>query len=330
MIADQRQGDVAEGEVGPDHGDQRHRSHRSELCPGTDSPDVVRDADDGDRPGADQDRRIRALEVEEEEGRDDDPEHDRDPADAGDRARVDARAVVAVVESADPRSQPSDQRSQHEHDGGRAYEAPEERFVACQRVHGIRERHARGYTAPEGPLRRHGARRATIRSLAQVLRQTAVFEDRIATREATLGVVGLGYAGLPLAVAQAQAGFDVVGIDLNEARVQAVSERRSYLIDVPAQRYDELDGRLRATSDYSAVAELDAVTICVPTPLSKTRTPDISHVISAAEALAENLRPDQLVVLQSTTYPGTTEEIVLPILERTGNRRGGLLSRLRP
>ena len=150
------------------------------------------------------------------------------------------------------------------------------------------------------------------------MRQASVFEDRIATREATLGVVGLGYAGLPLAVAQAQAGFDVVGIDLNEARVQAVSERRSYLIDVPAQRYDELDGRLRATSDYAAVAELDAVTICVPTPLSKTRTPDISHVISAAEALAENLRPDQLVVLQSTTYPGTTEEIVLPILERTG------------
>ena len=83
----------------------------------------------------------------------------------------------------------------------------------------------------------------------------------------------------------------MVGIDLDEARVQAVSERRSYLIDVPAQRYDELDGRLRATSDYSAVAELDAVTICVPTPLSKTRTPDISHVISAAEAVAENLRP---------------------------------------
>ncbi|MCD6014914.1 MAG: UDP-glucose 6-dehydrogenase [Solirubrobacterales bacterium] len=154
--------------------------------------------------------------------------------------------------------------------------------------------------------------------MTQALRPAAVFEDRIATREATLGVVGLGYAGLPLAVAQAEAGFDVVGIDLDEARVDAVSERRSYLIDVPAQRYDELDGRLRATSDYSAVAELDAVTICVPTPLSKTRTPDISHVVSAAEAVAENLRPDQLVVLQSTTYPGTTEEIVLPILERTG------------
>jgi len=158
--------------------------------------------------------------------------------------------------------------------------------------------------------------------VAQVLRSVAAFEDRIQTREATVGVVGLGYAGLPLAVTFAEAGFEVVGIDLDEARVQAVNEGRSYLVDVPAQRYDELEGRLRATSDPSAIAELDALTICVPTPLSKTRTPDISYVVSAAEAVAESLRPDQLVVLQSTTYPGTTEEIVLPILERSGKRVG--------
>ena len=158
--------------------------------------------------------------------------------------------------------------------------------------------------------------------MAQVLRSVAAFEDRIQTREATVGVVGLGYAGLPLAVTFAEAGFEVVGIDLDEARVQAVNEGRSYLVDVPAQRYDELEGRLRATSDYSALAELDALTICVPTPLSKTRTPDISYVVSAAEAVAESLRPDQLVVLQSTTYPGTTEEIVLPILERSGKQVG--------
>jgi len=158
--------------------------------------------------------------------------------------------------------------------------------------------------------------------VAQVLRSVAAFEDRIQTREATVGVVGLGYAGLPLAVTFAEAGFEVVGIDLDEARVQAVNEGRSYLVDVPAQRYDELEGRLRATSDPSAIAELDALTICVPTPLSKTRTPDISYVVSAAEAVAESLRPDQLVVLQSTTYPGTTEEIVLPILERSGKQVG--------
>ena len=158
--------------------------------------------------------------------------------------------------------------------------------------------------------------------MAQVLSSAAAFEDRIQTREAAIGIVGLGYAGLPLAVAFAEAGFEVVGIDLNEARVQAVNEGRSYLVDVPGHRYDELDGRLRATSDFSAISELDALTICVPTPLSKTRTPDISHVVAASEAVAERLRSDQLVVLQSTTYPGTTEEILLPILERAGKRVG--------
>jgi len=141
------------------------------------------------------------------------------------------------------------------------------------------------------------------------------FEERIATREARVGIVGLGYAGLPLAMAFAEAGFDVTGIDLSKQRVDAVRAHRSYLVDVPAHRYETLDGRLGATTDYSAVAELDALTICVPTPLSKTRTPDISNVVSAAESVAANLRSGQLIVLQSTTYPGTTEEIVLPILQ---------------
>lgn len=148
------------------------------------------------------------------------------------------------------------------------------------------------------------------------------FDDRIRTREAAVGIVGLGYAGLPLAMAFAEAGFRVTGIDVSEERVRAVQERRSYLVDVPAERYALSDGRLRAVSDYSAVSELDALTICVPTPLSKTRTPDISYVVSAAESVAANLRPGQLVVLQSTTYPGTTEEIVLPILERGGGKVG--------
>jgi UDP-N-acetyl-D-glucosamine dehydrogenase len=123
-------------------------------------------------------------------------------------------------------------------------------------------------------------------------------------------------------MAFAESGFAVTGIDLNDERVRAVSERRSYLVDVPADRYDRLDGDLRATSDYGAAVDLDALTICVPTPLSKTRTPDISYVVSAAESVAANLRPGQLVVLQSTTYPGTTEEIVLPVLERTGGAVG--------
>src|ERR671910_2141132 len=148
------------------------------------------------------------------------------------------------------------------------------------------------------------------------------FDQRIATREATLGVVGLGYAGLPLAMTFAEAGFDVVGIDISEDRVEAIRQGRSYLVDVPGERYERLDGRLEATSDYGAVSGLDALTICVPTPLSKTRTPDLSHVVSAVESVAENLSPGQLVLLQSTTYPGTTEEIVLPILERSGLTAG--------
>jgi UDP-N-acetyl-D-glucosamine dehydrogenase len=146
----------------------------------------------------------------------------------------------------------------------------------------------------------------------------ARFDDRISTREARVGIVGLGYAGLPLGMAFGEAGFDVTGIDLSEKRVRDVQERRSYLVDVPADRYEQLDDRLHATSDYGAVAELDAVTICVPTPLAKSRTPDVSFIVSAAESVAANLRSGQLVVLQSTSHPGTTEEIVKPILERSG------------
>jgi UDP-N-acetyl-D-glucosamine dehydrogenase len=150
----------------------------------------------------------------------------------------------------------------------------------------------------------------------------AVFDERILTREARLGIIGLGYAGLPLAILFADAGFPVTGIDLNEQRVGWVNERRPYLVDVPRERYDVAGDRLSATADYAAVSELDAVTICVPTPLSKTRTPDISHVVSAAEAVSKHLRPGQLVILQSTTYPGTTVEILLPILEAGGRKVG--------
>ncbi len=158
--------------------------------------------------------------------------------------------------------------------------------------------------------------------VSEVLSSAEAFDERVHTRTAHVGIVGLGYAGLPLAMVFAEAGFAVTGVDLSEPRVQAVQERRSYLVDVPAERYETLNGRLNATTDYAAVRELDALTICVPTPLSKTRTPDISFIVSAAESVAQNLRPGQLVMLQSTTYPGTTEEIVLPILERSGGKVG--------
>ena len=150
----------------------------------------------------------------------------------------------------------------------------------------------------------------------------AVFDDRIRTREARIGIIGLGYAGLPLAILFADAGFSVTGIDLNDQRVAWVNERRSYLVDVPPERYEAAGSRLSATSDYTAVSDLDALTICVPTPLSKTRTPDISFVVSAGEAVAKHLCPGQLVILQSTTYPGTTLEILLPILETNGRKVG--------
>jgi UDP-N-acetyl-D-glucosamine dehydrogenase len=158
--------------------------------------------------------------------------------------------------------------------------------------------------------------------VTELVTSAHTFDERLETRTAKIGIVGLGYAGLPLAMAFAETGFEVTGIDLDEAKVRALKEGRSYLVDVPVERYGHVDGRLRATTDYGAVAELDALTICVPTPLSKTRTPDLSFIVSAAESVAANLRTGQLVVLQSTTYPGTTEEIVLPILEASGGKVG--------
>jgi UDP-N-acetyl-D-glucosamine dehydrogenase len=158
--------------------------------------------------------------------------------------------------------------------------------------------------------------------LSKVLSSPSTFEERIETRTARVGIVGLGYAGLPLAMAFAETGFQVTGVDINEQRVRAIRDHRSYLVDVSAERYERLDGRLEATTDYGAIAELDAITICVPTPLSKTRTPDLSYIVSAAESLASELQSGQLVVLQSTSHPGTTEEVVLPIFESTGRRVG--------
>jgi UDP-N-acetyl-D-glucosamine dehydrogenase len=158
--------------------------------------------------------------------------------------------------------------------------------------------------------------------LAKLETTPQTFDERISTRTARIGIVGLGYAGLPLAMAFGEAGFEVIGIDIDENRVKAIRERRSYLVDVPEERYHRLEERLSATTDYGAVSDLDTLTICVPTPLSKTRTPDLSYIVSAVESVAANLRRGQLVVLQSTTYPGTTEEIVLPILEDAGGKVG--------
>jgi len=148
--------------------------------------------------------------------------------------------------------------------------------------------------------------------------------EKIRSRTARVGVVGLGYVGLPLAVEFAHAGFPVTGIDLVESKVQLVNAGESYVKDVHRAALAPLveGGKLRGTSDFSVVAELDTINICVPTPLRKTKDPDMSFVVSACQEIANHLHPGMLVILESTTYPGTTDELVLPMLEKTGLKVG--------
>jgi UDP-N-acetyl-D-glucosamine dehydrogenase len=144
--------------------------------------------------------------------------------------------------------------------------------------------------------------------------------EKIQARTARAGVVGLGYVGLPLAVEFARAGLPVVGIDLDARKVDEINAGHSYIPDVPTADVARLrqDGRLRATTDFSVVADLDTVNICVPTPLRKTKDPDMSYIVSAAEQIVKYLHPGLLVVLESTTYPGTTAELLQPMFEATG------------
>jgi len=170
--------------------------------------------------------------------------------------------------------------------------------------------------------------------------------NRITTRQAVVAVIGLGYVGLPLAVAFAEAGFSVVGIDVDRRKVDSINAGQSYIADVPSERLAALvpafarngthaawneksnemthkdlsplvTGSLRATHEYDVLCEVDAVIICVPTPLNDAKDPDISYIVAAADEIAPRLHPGMLIVLESTTYPGTTEEAVLPRLERS-------------
>ncbi len=147
---------------------------------------------------------------------------------------------------------------------------------------------------------------------------------RIESGEAVCGVVGLGYVGLPLAVEMAGQGFRVLGFDVSQGVVDAVNAGRSHNGDVPSPLLaSHVEARrIEATTDMSRLAQCDAISICVPTPLSKTRDPDVSYVVAAASAVAEALRPGQLIILESTTYPGTTREVMLPALEGRGLRAG--------
>jgi UDP-N-acetyl-D-glucosamine dehydrogenase len=148
----------------------------------------------------------------------------------------------------------------------------------------------------------------------------ALVRTALQSRTARVGVIGLGYVGLPLALEFAEAGFKVTPIDVDPTKVQSVREGRSYIPDVASDRLQRVvrSGHLSATTDFGVLAEVDAISICVPTPLRKTKDPDLSYVVAAVESVAKHLRRGQLVVLESTTYPGTTEEVVRPMLERGG------------
>ena len=165
----------------------------------------------------------------------------------------------------------------------------------------------------------------TLESITQrPLRTADYLRDKITNKTAQVGVLGLGYVGLPLAVEFARAGFNVVGIDVQKSKVDQFNRGRSYVRDVSTEVLQPLieSGKLRATTDYGIIRELDTIDICVPTPLRKTKDPDMSYVVAATDAIAEHMHAGLLVMLESTTYPGTTDELVLPKLESGGLRVG--------
>ena len=149
-------------------------------------------------------------------------------------------------------------------------------------------------------------------------------KEKIRNRHARIGIIGLGYVGLPLAVEFAKAGFQVTGFDVDVAKIAAINKGHSYIGDVSSEDVSTAvkAGKLSATDDMSKLHDMDAIDICVPTPLRKTRDPDLSYVILAVDAVRARLKPGQLVILESTTYPGTTDEVVQPALEEGGLKAG--------
>jgi UDP-N-acetyl-D-glucosamine dehydrogenase len=149
-------------------------------------------------------------------------------------------------------------------------------------------------------------------------------EIRLAQRRAKCAVIGLGYVGLPLAVEFARAGFTVFGIDLDEKKIEQLKRGRSYIGDVSSRDISEVvrSGHFLPTTDFRVLRRADTVNICVPTPLNKTKDPDVSYIVAAAEQVAKYLKKGQLVILESTTYPGTTDELILPLLATKGRQVG--------
>ena len=148
--------------------------------------------------------------------------------------------------------------------------------------------------------------------------------ERIDSRQAQIGIIGLGYVGLPLALEFAKAGFRVTGFELDEEKVRAINEGGSYLEDVTAEEVKTARdaGKLEATLDYGTLSKADVINVCVPTPLTKTKDPDVSHIVKAVEEIRKRLRSGQLVILGSTSYPGTTHDLFIPLLEESGLKVG--------
>jgi UDP-N-acetyl-D-glucosamine dehydrogenase len=163
-----------------------------------------------------------------------------------------------------------------------------------------------------------------LENQTESLRTASELKEKIRDRSAKVGVVGLGYVGLPLAIEMANAGFHATGIDLVKEKVDSVNSGVSYVLDVSSEALQSVvrASRIRATQSLAAVEGLDTLNICVPTPLRKNKDPDLSYVIAAVEAIRIHIRPGQLIILESTTYPGTTREVVLPILEESGLQVG--------
>ena len=147
---------------------------------------------------------------------------------------------------------------------------------------------------------------------------------KIESKQASVGIVGLGYVGLPLAVEFARAGFKVTGIDIDAAKVEALNRGESYIQDIPTSVLGPLvkAGKIKATTDFAVVAGLDTINICVPTPLRKTKDPDMSYIVNSCQEVAKYFHPGVLVILESTTYPGTTNELMLPMFEKPGFKVG--------
>ncbi|MFA6599654.1 MAG: nucleotide sugar dehydrogenase [Candidatus Omnitrophota bacterium] len=147
---------------------------------------------------------------------------------------------------------------------------------------------------------------------------------KIKTKKAQVAVIGLGYVGLPLAHAFAQRGFEVIGIDLDINKIHAINHAKSYIPDVPTSELALVvkSGKLKAVNNFECLMHVDAVIVCVPTPLNRVKDPDMSYILSATDAIAKHLHPGMLVSLESTTYPGTTEEVILPELEKSGLKAG--------